>query len=402
MPLYKNSRRHLSLLSLSIVACEGSSPSQVDEVASRLPPLGSPVDPGTPPASTQLQPLPSPAFLEPTCEDSATCCPPGTVAVLGTSGSDVFNMSSANRCYVTLGGDDVVNDKSPGGFHAAIGGPGDDVLHGGTGPVLLGTSGSDVFNMSSANRCYVTLGGDDVVNDKSPGGFHAAIGGPGDDVLHGGTGPVLLAGGGGNDSLKSRNESDELYGHDGNDILVAQGGADKCYGGPGDDTIQAGKGDNQVFGDAGADTIHAENGNDLLRGGPGEDVVNAGAGDDFVYGDADNDTLNGGSGNDVLIGGHGRDTIQAGQGDDTVIVLDPCELEAGEVLSGGAGTDTLRIPIPLVEVQALGIAITGFESIIVDPQSEVSECGKCGCTVAEGVLSCCSGEGTCDAEVGDG
>ena len=211
MPLYKNSRRHLSLLSLSIVACEGSSPSQVDEVASRLPPLGSPVDPGTPPASTQLQPLPSPAFLEPTCEDSATCCPPGTVAVLGTSGSDVFNMSSANRCYVTLGGDDVVNDKSPGGFHAAIGGPGDDVLHGGTGP-------------------------------------------------------VLLAGGGGNDSLKSRNESDELYGHDGNDILVAQGGADKCYGGPGDDTIQAGKGDNQVFGDAGADTIHAENGNELLRG----------------------------------------------------------------------------------------------------------------------------------------
>lgn len=129
---------------------------------------------------------------------------------------------------------------------------------------------------------------------------------------------------------------------------------------------------------------------------------NAGAGDDFVYGDADNDTLNGGSGNDVLIGGHGRVTIQAGQGDDTVIVLDPCELEAGEVLSGGAGTDTLRIPIPLVEVQALGIAITGFESIIVDPQSEVSECGKCGCTVAEGVLSCCSGEGTCDAEVGDG
>lgn len=295
-----------AILLFSLVSCiaPASPPSTVDEDEPPVP------ENGLLSLDLAQQSLPSLAS-EPSCDDSEICCPPGTVAVVGTEADDKFKTSALNRCHVTLGGDDLVIDKSTSGLHAALGGPGVDTLQGGAGP-------------------------------------------------------AVLAGGDGDDVLKSGDASDELYGQAGNDTLLAHGGEDVLVGGAGDDVLQA------------------DGGDDILRGGAGDD------------------TLHGGAGDDLLIGGPGRDDVHAGQGDDVVLVLDPCELAPGETINGGPGTDTLRIPVTLAELQAAGVTVLGFEKIVVSHDPDASECGKCSCVLNGETVSCCNGEGTCSVDAGEG
>jgi len=58
----------------------------------------------------------------------------------------------------------------------------------------------------------------------------------------------------------------------------------------------------------------------------------------------------------------------------TSYIFDKCEVDGGENISGGTGHDTLVIPAPLAEMQALGLNVTGFEEIVVLPMSCYSEC----------------------------
>lgn len=289
----------------------------------------------------------APQHAEPPCDDDGECCPAGTIAVLGTAGADVFVTSAQGRCHVTLGGADVVVDSSAAGLHAALGGAGNDVLLGGFGPAIL-------------------AGGDD------------------------------------NDTLTSRGGDDELYGQAGNDVLNAGAGNDQAFGGDGNDSIDLGAGNNEGDGGPGTDTIIAGGGNDTLRGGSGNDTLSAGAGADVLHGNLGDDVLHGGPGDDSFVGGPGRDIVNAGAGNDEVVVHDVCELTAGEVLNGDGGNDTLRIPIALAQVQALGITVTGFENVIVEEASSASECRECDCEFADGEIVCCNGRGTCDVEGANG
>ncbi|MCC6597537.1 MAG: type I secretion C-terminal target domain-containing protein [Alphaproteobacteria bacterium] len=70
------------------------------------------------------------------------------------------------------------------------------------------------------------------------------------------------------------------------------------------------------------------------------DIMDGGAGDDLMYGNAGNDTMTGGSGRDILVGGAGMDNINAGDDDDAIYLANG-DFVAGEILIGGAGTDTL-------------------------------------------------------------
>lgn len=121
--------------------------------------------PSAPRDATKLTtPTAPPQHAEPPCDDAGTCCPAGTTPVVGTA--------SAN-----------------------------------------------VWTSSAVGRCYLGLAGNDLANDSSPSGLHAALGGPGTDTLYGGHGPAILVGGDGNDTLSGRAGDDELYGQAGNDIL---------------------------------------------------------------------------------------------------------------------------------------------------------------------------------------
>ena len=94
---------------------------------------------------------------------------------------------------------------------------------------------------------------------------------------------------------------------------------------------------NIMSGFAGNDVLRGAGGNDTLRGGLGLDQLFGDAGADWAYGEAGNDTAHGGLGNDTLLGGPGWDKLFGDAGNDR---LDGNDRARGDVLNGGAGTDT--------------------------------------------------------------
>jgi RTX calcium-binding nonapeptide repeat (4 copies) len=136
--------------------------------------------------------------------------------------------------------------------------------------------------------------------------------GDGDDLagLWNVTVPVRITGGPGDDLIEGGSAPDDLSGGDGIDSLVGGAGPDREGGGQGDDL---------VAGDAGADTLDGGDGADIVTGDAGSgDVLLGGTGMDLVTGGAGADNLNGGGGNDALVGGAGTDTVTTGTGTDDV------------------------------------------------------------------------------------
>lgn len=233
-------------------------------------------------------------------------------------------------------GDDTVTLPSDGAGRAGYvrGGPGSDVLSG--GGFLAGGPGDDVLTCP-AGACHAGVlaggGGDDLLR-----------GGNGDDVLSGdgdgppqmivydtvitesaGAGSDIIGGGLGRDQLTFRGRRasatiDLAAGRAGGaggerDSLA---GIENAAGGEGDDLLVGDARDNVLEGDAGDDRIDGRAGNDYLLGNLIPDTNEFGLG--YTPPDPGADTLRGSAGDDRLDAGS----------------------ERGDVLSGGAGDDTLQ------------------------------------------------------------
>ncbi len=112
--------------------------------------------------------------------------------------------------------------------------------------------------------------------------------------------------------------------------------------------------------------------------GRGHDTVFAGAGADQMHGGAGNDLLYGGTQDDIIVPGRGLDYVQGDAGNDTIIIRGTCEVAAGEVIDGGAGTDTLYSPVSLASLAALGASVSSIEKIIIN--NAVLNTGTCAST----------------------
>lgn len=246
-------------------------------------------------------------------------------------------------------------------------------------PVVKDNSPNIVFN-SAPDVCIVLLGGGDIVYDTTTTN-NMFLGGTGSDIINVGSGDNLIAAGGGGDTVNANGGDDEIYGQEGADILTAFAGDDFIDGGANGDTIYAGDGNDTLLGGPGADILAGDGDNDAIEGGSGGDTIAGGSGDDVVEGGAGNDIIDGNGGNDVLSGGAGRDTVNGGSGDDHVIVYDLCELESGEILNGGSGTDTLTIPVDLSIVVGMGVIVAGFENTVVQQSASCTA----GCICGDGV-----------------
>ncbi len=166
-----------------------------------------------------------------------------------------------------------------------------------------------------------------------------------------------------------------MFGYGANDQLKSGSFADFISGGPGNDKLTSQGGDDVIFGDAGNDDItYQGNGTIVISGGNGNDKIHVAFGPTsriFAGGGDDQVTCDGG--NDTIYPGPGRDTIRAGSGDDTVIFYSLCEFDSRKVLNGGAGNDTLIIPVPLSSLP--DVQVIGFEHIVVDgSQQHLAEC----------------------------
>lgn len=105
-------------------------------------------------------------------------------------------------------------------------------------------------------------------------------------------------------------------------------------------------GDDVILGTRDDDVIKGGGGRDRIRGAAGSDVLCGEDGDDSVQGSAGDDTIVGGEGDDRLKGDGGADTLFGSEGDDDLIGGgDGDDLDGGsgdDVVRGGADEDVLR------------------------------------------------------------
>jgi hemolysin type calcium-binding protein len=292
----------------------------------------------------------------------------------GISGLFAFAAAPGERNAVTLRGDgvDILVSDSTTALQAGSG------CHPeGTGVVRCPWAGMA--------RSDVELGdGDDAVTVVGElGEFSVNVrGGPGDDVMIGGSDGEDFSGGPG---------VDVLDGGDGNDRFVdddpdEQPSADRYDGGQGDDSLSfygrvrplrldlgAGTtadgdvlaGIERATGGEGADVLAGSDGPDVLWGTGGKDIMVGRAGDDELHGGPAADGLDGGEGNDSIEGGSGRDHLSGGGGADR---LDPSlagretrgedqdpagpRPPAGDQVDCGDGPDTVAFPEPVDAVRS--------------------------------------------------
>lgn len=290
-------------------------------------------------------------------------------AVAGTSDADIFEIRRNALDYwavdILLNDELVVTRWSETLEKLTLTGlGGDDTfivdgLPGNIEVVLLGGSGSDIFQVTDFD--IGTVGGDVTID-----------GGSGLDSLVFNEGWVLgdatyiiadstaakstrvgqihyeqleeltVHGGNGDDFLyvyaTAAGPSVRVLGNAGNDLLEGGPAADWLDGGEGNDTIQGAAGNDTIYGGSGNDFIGGGSDNDLILCGEGDDIASGDDGKDFVVGDAGDDLVAGGEGNDTVTGGDDNDILVGGWFSAGLIVID----EVGDdELDGGDGDDLM-------------------------------------------------------------
>ncbi|KUR70840.1 hypothetical protein AQZ52_13515 [Novosphingobium fuchskuhlense] len=321
----------------------------------------------------------------------------GDDALVGGLGAHYYGGSGNDTLYLRIpAGDELGANQA---FYLDAG-SGDTLFQATVGGVTTTTTlpgeggGSFGTVLSSIEAIRMTGGG--AGNDRISGGIGADLlkggagndnlsGRSGDDTLIGGAGRDRVYGDAGNDFLDITDLAtpggsaslggDQAFGGDGNDTIIATNSANRIEGGLGDDDISVGDGGNYgafvtlINGDGGNDHIQGSNEAEIIFGGPDDetapanlrsgidlaqlddDYIRGGGGDDTIRGGIGNDVIYGDAGADKLYGGRGDDTINAdwldrvfgGLGDDLVIIAPTLTPPASPlVVTGGAGTDTVR------------------------------------------------------------
>jgi Ca2+-binding RTX toxin-like protein len=167
----------------------------------------------------------------------AAFCTAGAVGPQQLGDGDDWLASPGGQAYGG-DGDDVMALSARGAnpqfspyLNLVDGGEGDDVLIGEEGK---GGPGDDVLRVPRGRGDA----GDDIL--RCPTNLLCNVrGGPGNDVLFGGSAHNLLIGEGGRDFLHGRGGDDELAGGLGDDRLIGGAGPDVLGGGGGADTLEA-------------------------------------------------------------------------------------------------------------------------------------------------------------------
>ena len=124
--------------------------------------------------------------------------------------------------------------------------------------------------------------------------------------------------------------SNAFAGGDDDDIVFAADGDDDVSGGAGNDRVFLGAGD-----DVSGATTGDEAGDDFIRGGSGDDDIADSLGANTVFGDLGADTIS-------TLDAEGEatpDTADGGFGNDLMLA------DSGDVVTGGGGNDTFKLPI---------------------------------------------------------
>lgn len=235
-------------------------------------------------------------------------------------------------------GDDLIYGLA--GHDLIYGGPGNDTIYGGQGrdTVFGGAGNDDLYGGSQIDTLLIRADLGTYRADLS--NTQRQDTGQGRDLIIGfeaikavGTASFWLRG--------SALVTENLQGGSGNDTLISGGDLDFLHGGAGNDLLVSG-GNYSFFkglidGGAGVDTLRGDNGTNTLDG---DELTSI----EVIEGMGGNDYLTGGrQAGQILRGGAGNDTLIAGG--------------ANQVLDGGAGFDTIEL------YGRVNLALTGPQTI---------------------------------------
>ncbi|EAQ04253.1 Hemolysin-type calcium-binding protein [Pseudooceanicola batsensis HTCC2597] len=237
----------------------------------------------------------------------------GIENLVGSQNADILTGDANANRFEGLGGDDVFQ-----------GGLGADTMIG-----HLGIDTADYSDSASAIEVGIHRTGVGGTADGDVLIYMERIIGSafGDDLVGGGTAPII-EGAGGNDTIIDYGGAATIMGGDGDDTINAGTGADSIDGGAGIDTVRyANTSAVQIDLAAGTGSGFAAEGDIFVNV---ENVVGSNAGDTLTGDDQANrleglygeDTIKGGLGNDVLLGGGNADTFvfdAAGFGRDLIL-----------------------------------------------------------------------------------
>jgi Ca2+-binding RTX toxin-like protein len=221
----------------------------------------------------------------------------------------------------------------------------------------------------SSGNATVTVTRVTTTTLQGQAGSEILIGSSSDEQLNGGGGSNILLGAGGNDTIYADYGNGYVSTSTGNNTVDGGSGNDLIYGGLGNDTLDGGTGNDSVYGYSangdntqdGNDKITDTSGDNTLGGGYGNDTITGGSGIDTLYGDEGNDTLNGGDGDNWVYGGYGNDTITAGSGNDHIYADSASSDLDVDVVTAGAGDDTVNFD--RVDVGDKADGGTGFDTL---------------------------------------
>lgn len=262
------------------------------------------------------------------------------------------------------------------------------------GQVLLRVEGMTAQQLAAVQASITTAGGDaNAGDDLAP---NKITGDAADNQLTGTSSVDHIRGLAGNDIMLGGDGSDKIGGRE---TVTNPDGTKTQTGGEGDDLINAGAGNDKVFAADGNDRIF---GADLLtllnQGVPADERVSV---EDLKVGNIDvsagapftaqqildfmqnstnsdlgDDLLRGGAGNDLIADVRGSNTIHGDLGRDQLVSLDIEKGQAdkvfggygrdtiladdGDVVSGGAGTDSFEISVRFDQPDA--VQITDWEA----------------------------------------
>ncbi|MEX2647859.1 MAG: calcium-binding protein, partial [Alphaproteobacteria bacterium] len=267
------------------------------------------------------------------------------VVLLGTANLRATGNGLANR--ITGNGGRNTLDGA-GGADTLDGGKGNDTLRGGTG--------DDTYMVDAVG---------DVVVEKSGQGIDTILSSKSRTMADHLERLVLT--GGANLNGTGNNQANDIEGNAGRNTLSGKGGNDTLDGGKGNDTLDGGSGSDSLDGGSGNDRMQGGMGDDFYRvnaagdvvdetGGGGTDTVRSavsfalpadvehleltGSGNANGTGNGLDNRITGNAARNTLDGGAGADTLDGGAGNDTLVVD-----AVGDVVVGGAGTDTVRSTI---------------------------------------------------------
>lgn len=276
-------------------------------------------------------------------------------------------LNSFNGIKAALGD---LDDRFVSGLGASLdGGPGDDMLSGGT---VRGGPGDDVL------AGFEVEGGPGSDRLDAPTVSYADATGPvridlatrqaaGDQLSDA---VINVIGGRFDDELIGDARNNRLDGGSGDDLLIGRDGDDAPYGAAGDDVIQAGRGNDTPGGGTGDDRIDGGPGTDTIFGDRGRDRIQGGAGLDVLSGDEGADRIDGGPGNDYLDGYYGADEL-IGRGDGAIDTLscgppdkpDPHSLARPDTRDLVRGCGHIRRATPARAILATARQDTGRPSV---------------------------------------